>query len=152
MIILFDNWELCINNAYPSIEEILEIRKTCEEYVYEMKNNDNINKLNKRICEKEKKEFEKIKNKKKEPRIWYVYFIRDSQWYTKIWWSKNPIKRLSTFITENSWEMTLVHQIYCNDRFKRESEFHNMFSEKRMNWEWFDLSDSDINKILSIKK
>lgn len=109
--------------------------------------------LRKKIAEEMEEKYQKtLKERKPYAKDWYVYFVQDSHWFVKIWWSKNPEKRLSKFITENSWKIELIHQIYCDDRFKRESEFHNMFSEKRMNWEWFDLSDSDINKILSIKK
>jgi hypothetical protein len=46
---------------------------------------------------------------------------------------------------------TLLHLIPTNDMIQTEQELHKRFEDKRLNSEYFDLTENDIQEILSIK-
>ena len=64
--------------------------------------------------------------------------------YYKIGRSVNPSIREKTLQSEKpTIEMLFNHDAEVKD----EKELHNMFSEKRIRGEWFDLNGSDLCKI-----
>ena len=64
--------------------------------------------------------------------------------YYKIGRSKNPKHREMTLQSEKP---TIEMLFYFEAKNKDEKELHNLFSEKRIRGEWFDLSGTDINTI-----
>ena len=83
-----------------------------------------------------------------------TYLMTDG-WLFKIGKSTDPIKRLNSLRTANP-RIELV----CFGEGISESELHNIFKEKRIKREWFNLSEKDIrhakslikNNLLSIKE
>lgn len=73
----------------------------------------------------------------------YVMIDKNTGFY-KIGRSIDPIKRERTLQSEKpTIEMLFNHDA----RVKDEKELHNMFSDKRVRGEWFDLNGSDLHKI-----
>lgn len=77
-----------------------------------------------------------------------VYFISDGR-YIKIGKANFLDKRLSSLQTSNARELIPL----CVCMFKNaqeveryENRFHNYFSRKNIRGEWFDISESDIEK------
>jgi hypothetical protein len=81
----------------------------------------------------------------------YIYFLK-CQEYVKIGISKNPIERVEQVSLLLPFEITLLHVVRSKDIYTTEKEFHNYFSNKRVNGEWFKLSDEDVNVIREIKE
>ena len=74
-----------------------------------------------------------------------VYLMIDKNTgYYKIGRSKNPIYREKTLQSEKP---TIELLLWWDAMIKDERKLHNMFSEKRIRGEWFDLSGSDIEVI-----
>jgi Meiotically up-regulated gene 113 len=44
-------------------------------------------------------------------------------------------------------EVTLIHSIETDDMVGLEALLHERYADKRMNGEWFALSDEDVNEI-----
>jgi hypothetical protein len=73
----------------------------------------------------------------------YVMIDKNTGFY-KIGRSINPERRERTLQSEKpTIEMLFNHDA----RIKDEKELHNMFNDKRVRGEWFDLNGSDLNKI-----
>ena len=73
----------------------------------------------------------------------YVMIDKNTGYY-KIGRSINPEKREKTLQSEKpTIEMLFNHDA----RVKDEKELHDMFRDKRVRGEWFDLNGSDLNKI-----
>lgn len=73
----------------------------------------------------------------------YVMIDKNTGYY-KIGRSKNPEKRERTLQSEKP----TIEMLFNRDaRVKDEKELHNMFSDKRVRGEWFDLNGSDLSKI-----
>jgi len=73
----------------------------------------------------------------------YVMIDKNTGYY-KIGRSVDPKRRERTLQSEKpTIEMLFNHDA----RVKDEKELHNMFSDKRVRGEWFDLNGSDLNKI-----
>jgi hypothetical protein len=83
--------------------------------------------------------------KKLQTKFTKVYVMIDKNTgYYKIGRSINPKIRERTLQSEKpTIEMLFNHDA----RVKDEKEIHNMFSDKRVRGEWFDLNGSDLNKI-----
>jgi len=80
---------------------------------------------------------------------WYVYLIRSWNKY-KIWKSKDVSKRKKQLSIWNP-EIKLVHSIFSDDHGSKEKQLHNAYKDKRISWEWFLLSESDVECICSMK-
>ena len=73
----------------------------------------------------------------------YVMIDKNTGYY-KIGRSINPLKREKTLQSEKP----TIEMIFNHDaRVKDEKELHEMFNEKRVRGEWFDLSGSDLEKV-----
>lgn len=73
----------------------------------------------------------------------YVYLIRSSGKY-KIGYSKAALSRASVVSNLSPEGGEIIHLIRTDDMRGIEAYWHNRFSEKRGNGEWFSLSASDI--------
>lgn len=74
-----------------------------------------------------------------------TYLMTDSNTgYTKIGKSKNPGKREKTLQSEKP---TITLKLVCDQMV--EGKLHKEYAEKRIRGEWFDLTESDIEQIIS---
>ena len=78
----------------------------------------------------------------------YVYFLKCNQ-YVKIGRTKNMKSRMKVYRVESPFNAKLIHSIKTNDCFYLEKYFHKIFNSKRVKGEWFELTNQDINDILS---
>ena len=80
-----------------------------------------------------------------------VYFIKDTEvsGLVKIGFTTNWKSRSFAFDTKLPFKWELVHIVYCTDHRFAEKLFHLMFEHKRMNGEWFDLSEDDLRFVKS---
>lgn len=78
----------------------------------------------------------------------FVYLItfKDSAYkrYVKIGVANNVEVRLKTLQTSTPFKLSIMGAFYCRNKNKVEAALHDVFKDKRMCGEWFDLSDSDI--------
>lgn len=80
----------------------------------------------------------------------FVYFIKeDYAGRIKIGKTKDINQRLDTFNVKLPFNVTLIHVIESNNYHYTEKLFHILFQLKRVNGEWFELNDGDINWIKS---
>jgi len=100
--------------------------------------------INIRIAEFNNEQFKKIREQKNISCQWAIYVIRDEKWKYKIWKTKSFKDRYKKYITENSGELEVAVNILCEDYDSRELEVHDMFKEKRIRGEWFELEENDI--------
>lgn len=94
-------------------------------------------------------DFEKSQQIQEEPqknKNGYIYLI-ESNWLYKIGKTKNVSSRIKKYITENPNEITLIHSYHAENYTDEEARLHEKFQSKRIRWEWFQLSEIDINYI-----
>lgn len=133
-------WEvakLLIQDFYDNFtdEEIKKINKETEHHIYEQYAG------------------QVSSNRKKQKNIkdsGYVYFLKADNGLIKIGRSKNLDKRLDHFTTKLPYKLKLVHQIKTNDTNKLEKHFHELYSNRRIRGEWFDLSNDTMQEIKDI--
>lgn len=76
----------------------------------------------------------------------YIYLISDKKtYYYKIGVSKNPETRLKQLQTGNQSKLTLNKKVLCENYNEVEQSLHNKYSMFRINGEWFELTDDDVN-------
>lgn len=86
---------------------------------------------------------DKDRNSRKGKTKVYVMIDKNTGYY-KIGRSVNPKAREKTLQSEKP----TIELIHCYNALNRhEKELHNMFRDKRIRGEWFDLSGTDLNKI-----
>lgn len=76
----------------------------------------------------------------------YAYLIKSGDNY-KIGKSNNPQRRLNSIMTSN-----LNAELICYGTGVKEKELHHIFSNKRIKGEWFNLNETDIQKIILLIK
>jgi len=76
----------------------------------------------------------------------YVYFIKSEFGY-KIGCTNNIAKRLKIFEVKLPFKVNLESYIESKDHNKLESMLHNLLSHKRIDGEWFDLTENDFSEI-----
>lgn len=81
----------------------------------------------------------------------YVYLVRSVSGYYKIGRTKNPNSRVRTFGVELPFEIELEHVIPCADYIAAEKQLHQRYADKRLNGEWFALTDGEVVEIKSIE-
>lgn len=91
-----------------------------------------------------------IDSSPKNDKMGYVYLIKSDNNY-KIGISTNPIKRFKTIQSAIPFNIEIIHLIESCDYKKIERELHKKFYFKRINGEWFDLNNKDIEFIKSYK-
>lgn len=80
----------------------------------------------------------------------YVYLLKSASGEYKIGHTTNPEHRFKTFDVKLPFKVSFEHLILCEDRRALESELHLKFKTKRINGEWFALTDADIEYIKSL--
>jgi Meiotically up-regulated gene 113 len=87
----------------------------------------------------------------KAPKTGFVYLLKSSEGHYKIGCTISPDDRLHTFEVKLPFKVHYEHLIYSADRRRLESDLHKQFASKRIEGEWFNLSDDDVNYIKSLK-
>jgi len=74
-----------------------------------------------------------------------IYFITDGT-YTKVGYSSDIQKRLSTLQVGNARELRINHS--CEGSRYREDFIQQRLKDKRVRGEWYDITDEDIKDVL----
>lgn len=78
----------------------------------------------------------------------FVYFIRaENTGYVKIGRTGDLIIRLQTLERDYNTKIEVIHYISTYDTVTLEKTMHKLFADKRVEGEWFNLSDNDIARI-----
>lgn len=81
----------------------------------------------------------------KPPQPGYVYLVKAENGPYKIGITAgNVISRLNALQSSSPIKLELIEYVYVEDYRNREKTLHDYFGNKRMQGEWFDLVDSDI--------
>jgi hypothetical protein len=97
------------------------------------------------LLEQEKRREE---DKKRKPIPGDIYIIKDNgTGYYKIGMSRNVNQRIKSLNTSTPRGIETVLIFDSSDCVLDENNIHNMFSDKRISGEWFELDDKDIEKI-----
>jgi hypothetical protein len=80
----------------------------------------------------------------------FVYLLQSPTSAYKIGRSKNPDHRLKTFGIQLPYEVEYLAVIPTDDMYTLESELHERYADKRVNGEWFELDDNDVEYIKSL--
>ena len=111
---------------------------------------EDINRMNKRLSKRQKETIDKISNKKTEKNesglVYLLKSVQDDPVY-KIGVTNNIDKRLPQIATKLPFKVKLEHKIEHDNIYQLESDLHNKFSDKRLNGEWFSLEMEDITYI-----
>jgi len=79
----------------------------------------------------------------------YLYVVLSGNGLYKIGKSQDPKTRFRQINSGSPVECYFVyHEKYDEDVKDLEKEYHNMFADKRIRGEWFDLTEDDLHKIL----
>lgn len=91
--------------------------------------------------------------KKPEPIPGYVYLAQAKGLQRfKIGRSSNPVERGAKLKRQSPVPVEVIWASYFDDCRKTEVELHDIFSSKRVHGEWFELSNEDVNKILTMEE
>lgn len=84
----------------------------------------------------------------------FLYLLRAvmPNTYYKIGLSKNPKTRIGTLGVQLPFPIEALHIIPTNDMKQAESQLHERYESKRVNGEWFELSDEDVQEICAIEE
>jgi hypothetical protein len=86
---------------------------------------------------------------KRTARPGYVYLLGGGGYY-KIGKAKDPQRRAETLAVQLPYSVELLHAIESGDYARAEEYLHERFAHKRLNGEWFDLSDDDVAEITAL--
>lgn len=90
----------------------------------------------------------KRKTKKKpRPKPGYVYLFKADNGVYKIGQSVDPDARITSLGVKLPYELESVHRIETHDMNELESDLHDRFADKRLEGEWFELTESDVDYI-----
>lgn len=95
----------------------------------------------------------KIKSKSKTsvPSAGIVYLLKSGPHY-KIGKSTNFEKRLTQIKLQLPHAVEVIHVIHAADHSRAESHWHRRFAARRLNGEWFELSDAEVAEFKSVAK
>lgn len=77
----------------------------------------------------------------------YVYLIRAESGYFKIGRTVNPDDRMKTFGVKLPFEVKFECVVNAENMIQLERDLHERFADKRINGEWFNLNDADVEYI-----
>jgi DNA-binding Xre family transcriptional regulator len=90
----------------------------------------------------------RLKNVKEEGIVYFVKALSGSiENLVKIGFSSNLRERLKSIKREHKTDLEVVDYIATNDAPTLEGVLHNIFREKRVTGEWFNLTNEDIDLI-----
>ena len=81
----------------------------------------------------------------------YVYLIKSETGHYKIGRTNNPDNRMRAFGIKLPFRVHYEHLIKSKDMCALETELHQRFAQKRLDGEWFNLSDEDVAYIKSLQ-
>jgi len=139
--------ELYERQTWPEPEEAFaRLNQYAQEIVLRENLYDELVKKYKRVREAKRKNCESRKRIPNETGT--VYVIR-SKYGCKIGSTKNIKSRRQLFAVKLPFSWELVYQAECENYRDIERELHQHFADKRLNGEWFDLDETDIEYIKS---
>ena len=78
-------------------------------------------------------------------------YILECNWLYKIWYTaqENLSNRINQMKTWNPFTINTVRDYHCedNDWLKKEQRLHKLYHDKRKEWEWFKLNQTDLIQI-----
>lgn len=80
----------------------------------------------------------------------YIYLLCISNKYYKIGLSRQPNQRLRGIRWASPFPVEKLHQFYCQYISEIEAALHDRFRDKRLNGEWFELSQEDVRWFMSL--
>lgn len=80
-----------------------------------------------------------------------VYVVKADRFY-KIGQSKDIDARLATIRSSMPFQAILFHSIECENRWSTEAVLHERYDHRRINGEWFELTDDEANEILAMSE
>lgn len=83
------------------------------------------------------------------PRDGFVYLLRAENGTYKIGRARNVQQRLHDIAKFVPFRVELMHVIATPDMPRLESRLHRCFADRRVNGEWFALTDTDVDALLS---
>jgi hypothetical protein len=86
---------------------------------------------------------------KRIPQHGYVYLLGGGSYY-KIGKAKDPERRTETLAVQLPYPVELLHTIESDDYSRAEGYLHERYAHKRLNGEWFNLSDEDVAEIKTL--
>lgn len=81
----------------------------------------------------------------------YVYLVRSVSGHYKIGRARNVRDRMKTFDIKLPFEVALDHVIRCADYKTAELALHQRYADRRVDGEWFALTEGDIAAIKQIE-
>lgn len=81
----------------------------------------------------------------------YVYLIQSPTTYWKIGRTSDPNDRIKTFNVKLPFEVNYKHLIKTSDMYTLESNLHIKYASKRVEGEWFALTEDDVIEICNMK-
>lgn len=81
------------------------------------------------------------------PSAGYVYCATDQLGHYKIGKTKHPQPRIKSLGTQPPFKVKVLFTHYVFDAYKYETLLHKHFAAKRMNGEWFELSEGDLEEV-----
>lgn len=141
-----------VGGYIPTRAELLQIVDEIEIFV-KLTNDKEIERHNKEMGDYNKKinkyiESKDSRNKNSKYTKGLVYLLKSKEDNIyKIGVTTNINKRLPQIATKLPFEIKLEHKIEHNAIYKLEKFLHEKFDEKRLNGEWFRLSDNDVKYI-----
>lgn len=97
-------------------------------------------------------EITRVKKKPTPPIAGYVYLVRNSFGHYKIGMSTNPKKRIKNLGVDLPFEIVTEHLIKCTNYREAEYQLHKKYAAKRVNGEWYALSEQDVADIKAIQE
>ena len=143
-----DGYYMADGNGFMlTADELLDIAKNITKFAkLHKKDIEEFNIENKKRFNREINDFKKHTKERNKTTDGYIY-IMESQNKYKIGYSKNVERRLKE-ISNSPFEVKLIYKSNkLVDVVFVEKELHKKFEEKRINREWFDLTEYDIEVI-----
>jgi len=91
--------------------------------------------------------------KKGKDKSGYIYIIQSLTESTnyKIGRAKDAIERIHRLEVKLPFAIDVIHVISCSNRYDAERQMHERYKDRRLNGEWFKLTEEDIRDIKAIK-
>jgi nucleoside 2-deoxyribosyltransferase len=83
-------------------------------------------------------------------RCGYVCLIKADTGHYKIGRTNSIPNRMKLFAVKLPFDFEIIHTFPAEDATEAEEELHNLFNEKRVRGEWFNLDKADIDHVKSI--
>ena len=139
---LIQNWGQLLTKS-----EWIKLRDNMNKF-YRNKTDEQIEEMNDFNYKQSMKELEKelavrsSNSKKKKPGC--VYFIGCNETGVKIGFSTNVKGRLKSLNISSPYTLSLIDTIECSNYEQVEKWAHEYFAPRRMNSEWFDITEKEI--------